>query len=815
MLGNYESQFRDAIAAAGLTPPEEVIADGKLRRFASNGKRSDLAGWYVLHDGNIPAGAFGDWRSGVDETWCANIGRQWTAAEQQAHRAKAAEAARQREAEEVRIRAEAAKRAASIWDGAQPAPDSHEYLRRKAVRAHGLRVHDDGRLIVPLRDADGALHSVQFVAGDGAKRFLPGGRVAGCFHMLGEPDGTDTLCLAEGYATAASIHEAADYAVVVCFNAGNLLPVSQALRSKYPERPIVICGDDDWRKDGNPGLTKAREAAQAIGARLAVPSFGADRPESATDMNDLLVLHGVEAVRAAIEQAREPAEAQADPAEEASAQADRETIARLAGLSPLEYDRERRKAAKALGVRPSTLDRLVMAERKGDAADDSGIEDVDPWPDPIDPAELLNGIAATVRRFIICDSETAHAVALWTAMTWLMDVVHVAPLAVITAPEKRCGKSLLLFLLGRLSCRPLTASNISPAALFRCIDAWSPTLLVDEADAFARENEELRGLLNCGHTRDGAYVVRTVGDDHTPRKFNTWGAKALAGIGKLADTLMDRAIVLELRRKLPHEQVERLRHAEPDLFETLAEKLARFAEDYRDAVRQARPQLPASLNDRAQDNWEPLLAIADVAGGAWPKAGREAALKLSGAESATMSTSTELLADIQTVFETRRADRISSADLIEALCEDDEAPWSTYNRGKPISPRQVAKRLAEYGIRPKNVRGAFGQAKGFEREQFTDAFSRYLSTPPPQASQPSQGRKVNNGGSFAGTDDSSRYGNGKASVPPEVPPVKGWDGGTDKKGGTDSKKERDRSDRFGKADDPTQSDGSDYVEVMV
>ena len=208
---------------------------------------------------------------------------------------------------------------------------------------------------------------------------------------------------------------------------------------------------------------------------------------------------------------------------------------------------------------------------------------------PYRAVRTSRAIASTVRRFIVCDAETADAVALWVAMTWFMDVVQIAPLAVITAPEKRCGKSLLLFLLGRLSCRPLTASNISPAALFRCIDAWNPTLLVDEADAFARENEELRGLLNCGHTRDGAYVVRTVGDDHTPRKFNTWGAKALAGIGKLADTLMDRAIVLELRRKLPHEQVERLRHAEPDLFETLAEKLARFAEDYRDEVRQARP----------------------------------------------------------------------------------------------------------------------------------------------------------------------------------------------------------------------------------
>jgi putative DNA primase/helicase len=139
-------------------------------------------------------------------------------------------------------------------------------------------------------------------------------------------------------------------------------------------------------------------------------------------------------------------------------------------------------------------------------------------------------------------------------MTWFIDVIQVAPLAVITAPEKRCGKSLLLSLFGQLVARPITASNISPAALFRSIDAWNPTLLIDEADAFMKDNEELRGLLNSGHTRDSAYVIRIVGEKFTPTKFNTWGAKALAGIGHVADTLMDRAVILELRRKLPHEK---------------------------------------------------------------------------------------------------------------------------------------------------------------------------------------------------------------------------------------------------------------------
>ncbi len=356
---------------------------------------------------------------------------------------------------------------------------------------------------------------------------------------------------------------------------------------------------------------------------------------------------------------------------------------------------------------------------------------VEPWPEPIDPPQLLSDIAAVVRRFIVCEKETAHAVALWVAMTWFIEVVQVAPLAIITAPEKRCGKSLLLSLLGRLSAKAITASSISPAALFRTIDAWCPTLFIDEADAFIKDNEELRGLLNSGHTRDSAYVIRTQGDNFTPTKFNTWGAKALAGIGQLSDTLMDRAVVLELRRKLPHEEVERIRDAEPDLFDVLRAKLARFAEDYRNQVRKARPPLPQSLNDRAQDNWEPLLAIAMTAGSEWLKIGCAAALKLSGGEHESQTMGTELLADIQEIFADR--DKVSSAELIGLLCNDEEKPWSTFNRGKPVTPRQVAKRLKEYGIHSRTIRIGVDVSKGYIIDQFTEAFFRYL-TPPPEIS---------------------------------------------------------------------------------
>lgn len=404
-------------------------------------------------------------------------------------------------------------------------------------------------------------------------------------------------------------------------------------------------------------------------------------------------------------------------------------VKRLAALSPIKYDRARKQEAEKLGISVSALDKEVNAAKRNEI-DDSGFPNVEPSEHPVNPAELLSDISATVHRFIVCNKETADAVALWASMTWFMDVVQIAPLAIIIAPEKRCGKTQLLTILGKLSYRSLSASSISPASLYRCIEAWNPTLLLDETDAFMKENEELRGVINSGHSRDNAYVIRTVGDDFTPKRFSTWGAKALSGIGNLSDTLMDRAIILELRRKLSHENVDRLRHVEPDLFLTLTRKLARFADDYREQVRQARPVLPDALNDRAQDNWEPLLAIAGCAGSEWLERANQVALKLS-ASNHPGSISNELLLDIQEVFESKRVSKISTADLINALTEDTEKSWATYNRGKPLSPKQLANKLREYGIYSKSIWLGYGKTpKGYELKQFEDAFDRYLSFTP-------------------------------------------------------------------------------------
>jgi putative DNA primase/helicase len=412
---------------------------------------------------------------------------------------------------------------------------------------------------------------------------------------------------------------------------------------------------------------------------------------------------------------------------------DEAEIQRLATLSIIDYERVRVDEAKRLGLRPAILDKLVKQARDSEEQEASGsslFSDVEVWDDPVNIADVLDEIAMIIERHIVCEKQTITAAALWVVFSWCIDVMQVSPIACITAPEKRCGKTQLLNLIGMLCKKPLPASNITAAALFRSIEAFEPTLLIDEADAFLGQSEELRGIINSGHTRQSAFVIRTTGDNFEPTRFSTWGAKAISGIGHLSDTLKDRSILLELRRKQPNEHRQRLRHADMSQFERVKRKLARWSEDYSEALRIARPALPEALNDRAQDNWESLLSIADLAGESWAKTARHAAMAISGIEEDSQSINEELLTDIKQAFEKMRTTRISSVDLLEQLCSDDEAPWLTWGKGRPMTPRQLSKRLSEFGIASKNVRTTHGVLKSYELADFKDAFNRYLKATP-------------------------------------------------------------------------------------
>lgn len=278
------------------------------------------------------------------------------------------------------------------------------------------------------------------------------------------------------------------------------------------------------------------------------------------------------------------------------------------------------------------------------------------------------------------------------------------------------------------------AVNLTAAAIFRKIGGdRPPTLLMDEADTYlgprvADRHEEIRALVNAGHRR-GAVAYRCVGEPAkmVVQEFPAFAAVALAGIGDLPDTIIDRSIVIRMKRRAPSEPVQgfRQRDAQP-LLATLRARLEAWTEARAVELRAARPEMPDGIVDRAADVWEPLIAIAEAAGGDWPERAREAAVELNAARRRSdPSLGVQLLTDIRHIFETRRIDRISSEDLIGALCDLDESPWGDL-RGKPIDARGVARRLRKFDVSPHVVRIGDQTPRGYERTDLHDAWLRYL-----------------------------------------------------------------------------------------
>ena len=262
-------QFRNAISNAGLTPPEEIIGDGAIHRFSTNGKPTNKNGWYILHSDGFAAGAFGDWREGFQQNWCGKSDKSMTEMERLEHRELIKAMQRQREDEISKRQKLAASSAYERWRAASPCTQ-HDYLTRKGIQPQGAKIEGD-KLLIPMRDTSGKVHSLQTIAPDGTKMFMHEGRIKGCYFSIGMPKGALIVC--EGFATGASIYECTGHAVAVAFNAGNLEAVAIALRSKYPDLKIIIAADDDHHTPGNPGLTKATAAAKAACASLAVPVF--------------------------------------------------------------------------------------------------------------------------------------------------------------------------------------------------------------------------------------------------------------------------------------------------------------------------------------------------------------------------------------------------------------------------------------------------------------------------------------------------------------------------------------------------------------
>jgi Protein of unknown function (DUF3631) len=342
---------------------------------------------------------------------------------------------------------------------------------------------------------------------------------------------------------------------------------------------------------------------------------------------------------------------------------------------------------------------------------------------------ILTSLTTFIRRYVVINTDQVVAIALWVAHTHAIDAADCTPYLQITSATKRAGKTRLLETLEPVVARPWLTGRTSAAALVRKVDAETPTLLLDESDAAFKSEKEyaeaLRGILNTGYRRSGKSTVCIgQGANITAKGFRTFSAKALAGIGELPDTIADRCIAIQLRRRTTDEPFDRWR--ERDGHQQAApfhEQLSAWAALATEILRDARPNLPSSLGDRQADVWEPLIAIADLAGAEWSHRARHAAIALAGSAEDT-DIHIELLTDIRDIIADYTGTSIPTKELLERLTEHDDRPWATWRKGdKPITARGLTRLLGPLGIHPyRHLR----TARGYRIDAFSDAIARYL-----------------------------------------------------------------------------------------
>ncbi|MFC3613562.1 DUF3631 domain-containing protein [Lutimaribacter marinistellae] len=409
-------------------------------------------------------------------------------------------------------------------------------------------------------------------------------------------------------------------------------------------------------------------------------------------------------------------------------------VQRLATLNAAAYESERKHAAARLGWRASVLDAEVSKARPRDMGDGDNdrpetIEKVEPWPDPVDGASLAEEIRDRLHAHVIfAGSGDADAATLWILGSYLMDTWRLWPRLLITSPTKQCGKSTLLEVIDAMAHRGFIVSNASPAAIFRAIEAWRPTLLLDEADTWMKQNEELAGVLNSGHTRRTARVIRVqeVNGEHLPTAFSTWCPMVIAGIGDQRDTLMSRSIVIGLRRKLPNEAVQRLPFDLHAQLLRIRRQAARWSADHSLTLGAMEIEPPASGDDRMQDNFTALWRIAEVLGDVWPERiaaayAAQAMAKDDDAEPAGIM----MLRDIAEIFASHSTDRIATSEIVGDLITMEERPWADWRHGRPLSAQSVAKLMKPFGIKAKVLKLRGASARVYLRSEVEAAAARY------------------------------------------------------------------------------------------
>jgi Protein of unknown function (DUF3631) len=372
---------------------------------------------------------------------------------------------------------------------------------------------------------------------------------------------------------------------------------------------------------------------------------------------------------------------------------------------------------------------------------------------PIDGSAVLDGLLAYIKRYVAVTESQARVIAVWAVHTHLFNLADTTAYLSITSAEKQSGKTVLLDVLETIVCKPWQTGSVTAAVLARRVDAEKPTLLLDEFDAKAagENSETLRGVLNTGYRRGGK-TSRCIGEgaDISYKDFSTFCPKAIAGIGQLPETVADRSISIRLKRALAGEVPAKFRVRNTrDEAANLRQQIEAWCTDKAISnLATACPQLPDGLSGRQQDCVEPLVAIADAAGGDWPQRMRQAIVALCiEAQYADESIGKQLLADIRQVFDELSEERLSSSQLATALAQIETSPWGEYCNGKGLTASRLARLLKPYGISPGGMRIADKTPRGYTLDQFDDAFKRYVSPPDsgpplgidPETATPQQG----------------------------------------------------------------------------
>ena len=491
---------------------------------------------------------------------------------------------------------------------------------------------------------------------------IPGARLAGCYARIGEK--SESILVAETYAEGFALHCATGSCVAVALYAENVKDVALSVKQYFPDASIIICAGKHEGPDGESNMRNSTEAASMAKCNIAIP-------KPAETFDKLYRLHGSGVVQEQIAAASFPEG------------------------TPFRLPNQ--------GI-PSNP-RL--------------------WPNAVNGPSMIEALIVRLTEHIVMTSHELLALALWILFTHTLDAARVCPILSVRSPVKRCGKTSLMTLLAGLVANPCAASNVTAAVLYRLIDQNRPTLLLDESDTYLGESAKAKtGIINSGHTRALAVVKRVEKND--VKSYPTFFPKAIAGIGPAPGTIKDRSINIHLQRKRPGDSVSKYTPGPNDNIVPLRAQIARWGRDNVDRIAAVVPEPGNLKNDRYEDNWEPLFAIAECLGTPWLERAQTAALALSNERDTEGSGSETLLRDIRKAFDAECTVKLTSSKLIDILCADFEGPWLTYSKGRPITPRDVATLLAVFDIQSKNLRIAGGVPKGYELAQFEDAFARYL-----------------------------------------------------------------------------------------